>query len=105
MKNFIILSLMIIFISSCSNIKRIGDLNMISNRNIDTKENYVLIERYVNDSKREIKKSKAKTIEEAIDKTVKNVNGGEFIKNAKIYMIQKKNKYYFAVEGDVWGVK
>lgn len=50
---------------------------------------------------REIRKTKAKTIEDAVDQTVKSTPGGEFLKNVKIY---RTNKNLFAVEGDVWGI-
>jgi hypothetical protein len=75
---------------------------MISNRNIDTKLNYEVISTYSGGSKRELKKSKAKTIEEAIDQTVRKIPGGEFLMNVKIYIIKGQ---YIAVVGDVWGVK
>jgi hypothetical protein len=81
---------------------------MVSTRNVDSSEDYVLLRNYMGASKHEIKKSKANTIEVAIDQVVRSTPGGEYLKNAKIYSI---NKYYFlfasqklAVEGDVWGV-
>lgn len=73
---------------------------MISNRNVDTKLEYKLLSAYSGGGKKEILKSKAKTIEQALDQTVKKVAGGEFLMNAKIYLVKKK---YYAVEGDVWG--
>ncbi len=75
---------------------------MISNRNIESKVDYVLLKPYSFGSEREIKKARFKTIEDAIDNTVKIVSGGEFIKNVKLYLVNEK---YFAVEGDVWGLK
>lgn len=51
--------------------------------------------------KQELKKSKAKTIEAAIDQVVKSTPGGEYLKNVKIYWVSTK---YLAVEGDVWGI-
>ncbi len=51
-------------------------------------------------SKQEIKKSRALTIEDAVDQVVRSTPGGEYLKNVKIYMTSKK---YLAVEGDVWG--
>ena len=40
------------------------------------------------------------TIPEAINSTVQSVPGGEFIMNAKVYLIDGE---YFAVEGNIWG--
>lgn len=86
---------------SCTSVKQIGKLNMISNRNVDPALNYKLISNYSGGSDREVKKSKAVNLEMAIDQTVKKVPGGEFLMNAKIYVVNKK---YFAAEGDVWGI-
>lgn len=89
-------------ITSCSSVKQIGKVNMISNRNVDPKQEYDVISTYSGGSKRELKKSRAKTVEDAIDQTVRKIPGGEFLVNVKIYII---NGQYFAVEGDVWGIK
>jgi hypothetical protein len=73
---------------------------MISNRNIDTDLKYQLLTKYSGGSQHELKKSNAKSIEEAIDQTVRKVPGGEFVMNAKVYLVKSK---YIAIEGDVWG--
>ena len=97
----------IVFLSSCARVKvtQIGKLNMISNRNVDSKMDYSLLKNYMGASDKEIKKAKATTIEYAIDETVRNTSGGEFLKNVKVYLVQNKKKMYYAVEGDVWGIK
>ena len=96
-----------VFLSSCAGVKvtQIGKLNMISNRNVDSKMDYSLLKNYMGASDKEIKKAKATTLEDAIDETVRNTSGGEFLKNVKVYLVQNKKKMYYAVEGDVWGVK
>ena len=104
-KKFILMSLVAIIFYSCATITQIGDLNMISKRNIDSDFNYELISTYAGGSKKELKKSKATNIEEAVDQTVRKVAGGEFVMNAKIYKIEKRFNTYFAVEGDIWGKK
>ncbi len=81
-------------------VKQIGKVNMISNRNIDPNLKYSVITTYSGGSERELKKSRAKTIEDALDGTVRKVSGGEFLMNAKIYLV---NGQFIAVEGDVWG--
>ena len=88
-------------LGSCVSTKQIGSLNMVSNRNIESSANYVPLRNYMGASKKEIKDSKATTIEDAIDQVVRSTPGGEFLKNAKVYMVNNK---YLAVEGDVWGL-
>lgn len=53
-------------------------------------------------TKKELKKSKAKDLKDAVNNVVKQTPGGEFIKNVKVYMVNGK---YFAVEGDIWGLQ
>jgi hypothetical protein len=88
-----------LLLSACGGYKQIGKMNLMSDRNIDSKLDYKAITTYAGGGEREIKKSRALTLEEALDNTVKRVPGGEFVMNAKIYQAGK----YFAVEGDVWG--
>jgi hypothetical protein len=90
-----------ILLTSCVTTKQIGSVNMISNRNIETSANYTLIKSYMGADKKEIRQSKAKTVEAAIDQVVKSTPGGEFLKNVKIYKVSTN---YLAVEGDVWGI-
>ncbi len=95
-------------LSSCFKVVDLGKLNMISDRNVDSKADYVLIKNYSGGSPKEIKKAlkktKATTIDVAIDETVKNVAGGEFLKNAHFYGVKRKKNIYLFVEGDVWGI-
>lgn len=73
---------------------------MISNRNVEAKLDYSLISSYFGGSEKELKKTRATSIEDAVDQTVRKIPGGEFLMNAKLYIV---NNTYFAVEGDVWG--
>jgi phage tail sheath protein FI len=99
--NKLLLLCAIVFFSSCAvTIKQIGSVNMISNRNIDGSTNYVLLKSYMGANQKELRKSKAVTVQDAIEQVVKSTPGGEFLKNVKLYTTSKK---YFAVEGDVWG--
>lgn len=91
---------LIIGISSCTSVKQIGKVNMISNRNIDPNLKYKLVSSYSGGSDSELKNSEAKNIEEAIDQTVRKIPGAEFLMNVKIYIIDER---YYAVEGDAWG--
>lgn len=102
MKKYLFLSLMAIFaLSSCSSFKTVGTLNMLSTRNIDSNAEYELKSSYTGGSKSELRKTKAETIEDAINETVRKVPGGEYLMNVKLYLV---NGMYFAVEGDVWGL-
>jgi hypothetical protein len=108
-KNIIIFSASTLaLLSSCSTVIDLGKLNMISNRNIDSQTEYALIKNYAGGSPKEIKKAlkktKAITLDAAVDETVRNVAGGEFLKNVKVYGVKKKDKMFLLVEGDVWGV-
>ncbi len=96
-----IIFVFILLLSSACSVKQVGKINMISNRNIDASMKYQLISTYSGGSKKEIRKSKSITIEDAIDKTVRAIPGGEYLMNAKIYLVKG---HFFAVEGDVWGI-
>jgi hypothetical protein len=102
-----ILSLVVISLiaTSCSSVKIIGSVNMLSHRNVNTQTEYQLLTSYAGGSPKERKKSKAVTIEDAIDQTVKKVAGGEYLMNAKIYQIINGRKMFYFCEGDVWGSK
>lgn len=84
--------------SSCA-YQRIGDLTMISNRNVDSSKEYVLIERNA------VGKARAKrndALERAIDAVTEKHNG-EYLANVKVYVLSNGNQ--IKVEGDVWGLK
>ncbi len=102
MKTLLVGILAVTSLGACSSsVKQIGKVNMISNRNIDPKLDYAPLSTYAGGSKSELKKAKETSIEDAIDKTVRKVPGGEFLMNAKIFMVDGR---YVVVEGDVWGV-
>ena len=87
--------------TSCGKpVVEIGRINMISSRNVDPNLDYVRLESYSGLSKKVLKKSRHETVEEAVTDVVRDVPGGEFIMNAKLYSIGGK---YYAVEGDIWG--
>ena len=105
--NIVCMAVLLLLLGACTSVSKIGEVNMISHRNISSTFDYQNITTYSGGSKRQLKKSRAETIEQAVDKTVKEVPGGEFIMNAKLYLVKHKrmvgSDYYFAVEGDVWG--
>lgn len=95
--------LLLVFLCACARVNKIGEFNVISTRNFSTKENYILLKSYAGGTMRDLRKSRATTIDQAVDRTVKSVPGGEFMQNVKVYMVRHGKKIYFAVEGDVWG--
>jgi hypothetical protein len=100
--NFLFSLIIVLVTVSCSSkITQIGRVNMVSNRNVNPNLEYMLIASYTG-SKSDLKKSKAPTIEDAVDQAVRRVPGGEFLMNTKIFLVDGK---YIAVEGDVWGNK
>lgn len=100
-KNLILSAAVALMVSSCGpSIKQIGYLNMISTRNVSVKEQYVSLRNGVGGDNRDLKRNKAATVDMAVGNLVKNVPGGEFVQNAKIYVIGKE----YAVSGDVWGL-
>lgn len=98
-----IIAALLMTFSSCYSVTQIGEVNMISERNIDTKFDYQRITTYSGGSKRQLRKSRAENLQQAVAQTVKQVPGGEFIMNAKAYIVKHRLSTYFAVEGDVWG--
>lgn len=105
MKKVLLISLSATLLSCGVDVELIGDLNMISNRNVNPEQKYELLKSYAGSSskselKKENKKVKAKNIQQAVDYTVSNVAGGEFLTNVKIYVLEEK---YYVVRGDVWG--
>lgn len=72
---------------------------MVSNRNIDSGKEYVLIERNVESV---VKTKKEDALERAID-AVTEEHEGEYLMNVKIFV--KGNGKKIKVIGDVWGVK
>lgn len=98
MKKTIITILSTLVLTSCG-WHKIGTLTMASNRNVDSKTNYVLLERYVN---AKVKNKGREVIQGAIDEAVKKTPGGEYMMNVKFYV--KNNGKKVKVEGDVWGI-
>jgi hypothetical protein len=101
MKKTIIIIAAVALASCGPTFKQIGYLNMISTRNISTKENYTVIRSYVGSGHKDLKDHKGRTLDEAVSNLVRTVPGGEYVANAKVYVIDGQ---YYAIEGDVWGV-
>mgnify|MGYP001577329905 CR=1 FL=1 len=97
-------------LTACVSVKDVGQLTMVANRNIETSQKYQQIQKYATLDKKEMKKTRASSIQAAVDEVVKKVDGGEYLMNVKIYQIMhsrygQQPAMYYAVEGDVWGIK
>lgn len=95
---FYYLGAIFFFMTSCA-YQRIGDLTMISNRNVDSGKDYVLIQR---NAEGVAKMKKDDALELAVDAATEEYRG-EYLMNVKVYV--KNNGKKIKIEGDVWGVK
>jgi hypothetical protein len=97
--------LVLLLISGCSSWTRLGNLTMVSTRNVDSKTEYKELARYVEGiDKGDYDRNKNKytgSLQAAIDEAVMSVDGGEFLKNIEVYIMNGKIK----VRGDVWGYR
>lgn len=107
---FLAFAVAILALSSCSTSSiLVGELNMVSTRNVETLKTPVLLARFSGDSKEYIKRAMkdknytGETLHDAINYAVKNVPGGEFLMNCKIYAIFTNNKAKYFATGDVYG--
>jgi hypothetical protein len=93
-------ALAILFTSCASSYNEIGGLGMLTDKHIDPNGHYKMIAVSVGTSKKEIKSTKAESMQSAIDSTLGKVPGGLFLTNVKVYIVHGD---YLAVSGDVWG--
>ena len=138
MKKITYLSLVSLLFFSCGStlvVAPMGQLNLISTRNIDGSKKYSSLMTYAGVSSSEIEtaiasskkglikkknpiykeiiKYKGTTINEAVDNVVKSQIGGEYLMNTRFYLVQQKTKEgqlmviknSFVASGDVWGLK
>jgi hypothetical protein len=101
MKTLISLFLTSVLLTSCAGTyQEIGSLSMLSDRKVDPTGRYQRLAEAAGSSKKQIKKTAALNIEDAIDQVLDAVPGGKYITNVKIYVVHGE---YIAVSGDVWG--
>ena len=100
----LILIFVVIGFCSCSSWQKIGVLTVASTRNFETEKKYVCAARYVDSSKlrgrvyRNIRSNEP--LQDAINRAVASVAGGEYMANVSIYT----NGSDVKVIGDVWVV-
>ena len=102
MKKLVFLFLVTLFFASCSDkVVKIGTFNMMSTRNIDHSKEYEKIGDCINcDLKTAKYNGSALNLESAVDLAVNFVPHGEYLMNARIYVINGR----YVVSGDVWGL-
>ena len=79
----------------------VGAVNMMTNRNINFRENYELLQKNTGLDEYVLANNRASSFQEAVDKAVLSVPCGEFIMNAQIYSYENS----FVIIGDIWGIK
>jgi hypothetical protein len=99
MKKVFLLLAILPFLFSCAGFTKMGNLTMVSTRNVDSSVEYKPLKTYVTARGTS---QRGEALQVAIDNAVKSVPGGEFMKNVKISVSQ--NGQIVRVEGDVWGV-
>ncbi len=142
MKTLLFISIAIILFSCKGSLYVVpaGNLNSISTRNIDASKKYEPLKTYAgvgsseieeaisrskkgrikrrNPIYKEIIKYKGKSINEGVDNVVKSQVGGEYLMNARLFLVQMVGrsyslskgttntvKYEYVCGGDVWGIK
>jgi hypothetical protein len=88
-----------LLLNSCGYV-RLGDFTVLANGNMDSKTEYQKLSTNVTAV---YKAKKDNPLEECVDKAVKTVNGGEFLKNVTVYV--QKNGKKVKVVGDVYGIR
>lgn len=84
---------------SCAGYQRIGNMTMLSTRNVDSSVKYAPLLRGV---EAEARMRNDDALQEAVDKAVAQAPGGEYLMNVAIYV--KENGKKVRVRGDVWGL-
>lgn len=84
---------------SCAGWQRVGNMTMLSTRNVDSSKPYQLVMRGVTG---EAKMRQDDAMQTAVDKAVAQHSGGEYMMNVAVYV--KENGKAVRVTGDVWGL-
>jgi hypothetical protein len=97
MKKAILIAGTALLMTSCS-YSTIGDLNMVSNRNVSLSENYIMLGKQVQGKGKE---DNHNALENALHDAVSKYPSGEFMMNVKIMV--RKDGQKVKVIGDVMG--
>jgi hypothetical protein len=105
---FFLLVALVAALTGCVSVKNVGDLNLISAKNINMDAPGVsLLASSQTMSRREIKKTaSANTLEAAVTEATDKVPGGVCLGNVQVYYVSRVwRKDCFVVQADVWGTK
>lgn len=89
-----------LLLTSCAGWQRIGNLTMVSTRNVDSGKAYGLVLRNAEGTART---SQDDALQAAIDAAVAKHPGGEYLQNVAVYV--RDNGMQVKVTGDVYGVE
>lgn len=96
-----ILLLISAFFASCTSAYQpIGKVSILSSRPVKPGVVYKQLTTNSGASKKEMKRSKAEDVDDAVKQLISKVSGGSFITNVTIYMVDNS---HYAVSGNVWG--
>jgi hypothetical protein len=88
------------FASCASKYEAIGHVSLLSDHTIRRGIAYEQLTTNSGGSRKELKRSKTGSIEDAVTQVISTVPGGCFMTNVTIYVV---NDGYYAVSGNVWG--
>ena len=89
-----------LFASCTSTYQPIGKVSVLSNQPIKSGVVYRQLTTNSGISKKEIKGSEAKDVDDAVKQLMFSVSGGSFVTDVTIYVTKHG---YYAVSGNVWG--
>lgn len=95
MKPYVLLAALL---CGCNPYQRIGNMTMLSTRNVDSSTKYQPLLRGV---EAEAKMKHDDALQEAVDIATAKAPGGEYLMNVAIYV--KRNGRKVKIRGDVWG--
>lgn len=88
-----------LLLTSCGGWQRVGQMTMVSTRNVDGAQPYVLL---VRGAEATAKMKQDDAMQMAVDAAVAQHPGGEYMMNVSVYV--KENGKAVKVNGDVWGI-
>jgi hypothetical protein len=101
MKTTLLYSIIALTVASCAgSYHEVESGKQLSVGEVSKHQSYQQLTTATGSRKKEIMGSDARTIDSAIARLVRQVPGGKFISNAKIYVVRRN---YLAVSGNVWG--
>jgi hypothetical protein len=92
-----------IILSSCGEVKQIGQLELLSTKSSTVTATELLASPTY--SKKDIRKKAEDSIDEAIDKELTKYPGASHMANVRIYQVEKLFGYKYSVQGEIIGTR